>query len=435
MQDRRTLSALVLLFVVALAAPGWATTGATSKRVSVSSAGTEGNGGSGTRTGEAMSADGRFVAFDSFASNLVGSDSNGFEDVFVRGLSSHKTTLVSQSSSGVQGDNISFSPSISADGHVVAFQSLATNLIAGGTTGDQVFVRDLTSHKTTLVSVSSTGVQGNSDSLSPSISADGRFVAFASVATNLVAGGTTGEQVFIRDVVKQKTTLVSMNSLGVAGNAGSYRPSISGDGNSVAFSSSATDLVGNDTNGFDDVFVRNRTAHKTRRVSVSSAGAEANSGTYNSSISAGGRYVAMTSAASNLVANDSNGHADVFVRDRKTNRTKLVSLSSSGAQGNNGSFLVDPAITPDGRFVAFGSVATNLIGGGSTGEQVFVRDLASHRTTLISVSSSGVQGNNSSFDASITSDGRFVAFNSNATNLVPNDTAGYRDVFIRGPLH
>ncbi len=333
------------------------------------------------------------------------------------------------------GNAASFSPSISADGRFVAFASDATNLIAGSTTGEQVFVRDLVNHKTTLVSSSSSGTQGNSDSLSPSISADGRFVAFASNATNLIAGGTTGEQVFIRDVIKQKTALVSSSSSGVQGNASSFRPSISGDGRFVAFSSAATNLIANDTNGSDDVFVRNRRAHTTQRVSVSSAGAQGNGGTYNSSISAGGRYVAFTSQPSTLVSHDTTGFADIFVRDRKTDKTRLVSLSSSGAQGNNGSFLVDPAITPDGRFVAFGSIATNLIAGGTTGEQVFVRDLASHKTTLISVSSSGVQGNNSSFDASITSDGRFVAFNSNATNLVPNDSAGFRDVFVRGPLN
>jgi Tol biopolymer transport system component len=261
------------------------------------------------------------------------------------------------------------------------------------------------------------------------------IAAFRSSATNLVAGGTTNQQVFERDVKLGTTTLVSQSSTSVQGNGNSSRPSISGDGNSIAFSSDATNLVPGDSNANQDVFLRNQNAGTTVRVSVSSAGAQGNSGTYNSSISTGGRYIAMTTSASNLVPGDLNASSDIILRDRKTDKTKLVSLSNSGAQGNSGSFLVDPAITPNGQYITFTSVATNLVGGGTSNEQVFVRDMVNLKTKLISQSTAGVEGNSSSFDSSISADGRFVAFSSNATNLVGNDTLGYRDIFVRGPVH
>src|SRR5205085_11211334 len=139
---------------------------------------------------------------------------------------------------------------------------------------------------------------------------------------------------------------------------------------------------------------RDLRVHTTSLTSRTPPGPSGNSSSFTPSISAGGRFVAFASSASNLVAHDTNGFTDVFVRDRKRHTTRLVSLSSSGQQGNDGSFLVDPAITPDGRFVAFTSLASNLVAGGTSGEQVFLRDLSAHKTKLISQSSTGQQANN-----------------------------------------
>jgi Tol biopolymer transport system component len=200
-----------------------------------------------------ISADGKYVAFESFASNLVAGDINGADDIFVRDLESGTTVLVSTGSGG-QGNSYSSDPSISADGRYVAFDSLADNLVAGDTNGNQdVFVRDLVSGTTVLFSTGSTG-QGDSHSFAPSISADGRYVAFTSYATNLVAGDTNSDSgTFVRDLVSGTTVLVGTGIPGQVYNPFSY-PSISADGSFVSFTSLATNLVAGDTNGFADIF-------------------------------------------------------------------------------------------------------------------------------------------------------------------------------------
>ena len=316
----------------------------------------------------------------------------------------------------------------------MTFDSNASNLVAGDSNGfTDVFVRDRKLHKTYLVSVGPAGVQGNGNSADPSISADGRYVAFESDASNLVAGDSNGrEDVFVRDRKLHRTYRVSVGPAGAQGNNGSYSPSISADGRYVAFESDASNLVASDSNGYEDVFVRDLKLHKTYLVSVGPAGVQGNNFSDLPSISADGRYVAFESDASNLVAGDSNGYEDVFVRDRKLHKTYRVSVSSAGVQGNSAS--ESPAISADGRSVTFDSIASNLVPGDANGyEDVFVRDRKLHRTYLVSVSSAGVQGNSDSFVPSISADGRYVAFNSDASNLVAGDTNGYEDVFVRGP--
>ena len=435
MRVRHILPLLVMsLLITALLAPGTAAAAVKkTQRVSVSSAGVQGNGISGITT-LAVSANGRYVAFDSHATNLVSSDTSGHIDVFVRDRKLHKTYLVSVSSAGVPGNTDSYDPSISADGRYVAFDSAATNLAAGDTNGAyDVFVRDLKLHKTYLVSVSSAGVQGNADSYEPSISADGRYVAFISDAGNLVAGDTNGyADVFVRDRKLHKTTRVSVDSAGAQANGDSSGPSISADGRSVAFVSEASNLVPGDTNGSEDVFVRDRKLHKTTRVSVDSAGVQGASDSNGPSISADGRYVAFYSAAGNLVAGDTNATTDVFVRDRKLHKTTRVSVGPAGAQGNDSSY--DPSISADGRYVAYLSNAGNLVVGDTNGYiDVFLRDRKLHKTYRVSVDSGGAQANARSYLASISANGRYVAFGSDASNLVVGDSNAAEDVFVRGP--
>jgi Tol biopolymer transport system component len=405
------------------------------RRVDLSAHGAQSLGGaSGARTGEALSGNGRIVAFQSTATNLVADDTNRVSDIFVRALGNRTTRRVSVSDAGHQANGASTQPSLSQDGRFVAFASLATNLVAGGAShNQQIYIRDLKSRTTRLVSVSSSGKAGNGASASPSISADGRFVAFASQATNLVRGGSRGQQVFVHDLKTGDTKLVSASSAGHQANGDSFNPSIAADGRYVAFASTANNLSAHPS-PYENVFVRDLKAGTTTIASVTASGHQSNGNSNQPSISADGRFVAFASSASNLVKGDSNHVFDVFERDLLAKTTRRVSVSSSGRQANNQSFLVDPAITATGRFVTFTSKATNLIAGGSGGEQVFVRDVGARRTTLVSRGPTGQQGNNRSFDSSISADGAVVAFDSLATNLVTGDTNGLQDVFVRGPL-
>ncbi len=402
-------------------------------RVSVDSAGNEASAFSNRPS---ISADGRFVAFASAASELVPGDTNNNGDIFVRDLSTNTTTLVSVSSSGDRGNSNSFFPSISGDGRFVVFYSDATNLVPGDTNNQRdIFVRDLSTNTTTLVSVSSNGDRGNGSSSAdffsgPSISANGRFVAFASNASNLVPGDTNNApDIFVRDLSTNTTTGVSVSSSGDRGNRSSYSPSISADGRFVTFSSAATNLVPGDTNADNDIFVRDLLTNTTTLVSVSSNGARANGFSSLPSISANGRFVLFESDASNLVPGDTSNSNDIFVRDLSTNTTTLVSVSSSGERGNFPSQF--SSISADGRFVAFGSNAGNLVPGDTNNTtDVFVRDLLTNTTTRVWASSSGAQPNNVSSTPSISAEGRFVAFVSEASNLVPGDTNRVQDVFV-----
>jgi hypothetical protein len=284
------------------------------------------------------------VAFESPATNLVAGDTNASSDIFVRDRVSGTTERVSIDSNGVEGNSGSNNPSISANGRFVAFWSGASNLVAGDTNSSfDVFVHDRQSGTTERLSVDSVGLQGNDDSFSPSISADGRFAAFYSNATNLVAGDTNGQpDVFVRDRVNGTTELVSVATNGTAANSYSHYPAISADGRFVAFHSNASNLVLGDTNGAIDVFVHDRQLGTTERVSVDTYGAQANSlYSYSASISADGRFVAFWSDAWNLVANDTNGSWDVFVRDRGPLTPNTYCTSGTTSNGCSASIAAD----------------------------------------------------------------------------------------------
>jgi Tol biopolymer transport system component len=400
----------------------------TTERVSVDSLGVEGNDSSYSAS---ISADGRYVAFPSWADNLVPGDSNGSRDVFVHDRQTDVTERVSVSSLGVQGNGDSDYSSISANGRYVAFRSGANNLVPGDTKPWwDVFVHDRMTGATERVSVNSSGKQGNEDSCCPSISADGRYVAFHSEANNLVPGDTNGRgDVFAHDRQTGVTERVSVSSSGVQGNDWSSGHSISADGRYVAFHSEANNLVPGDTNGTLDVFVHDRMTGATDRVSVDSSGVEGNQRSDIPSISADGRYVAFASVADNLVPGDTNGRGDVFAHDRETGVTERVSVSSSGVEGNENSSR--PSISAGGRYVAFHSTVHILVPGDSNGSQdIFVHDRQTGVTERVSVSSSGVQGNDWSSDPSISADGRRVCFESDARNFVPGDTNISRDIFV-----
>jgi len=419
----------------AIADPG------TTERVSVDSAGREGPHDS---LDPAITADGRFVVFHSWA-NLAPGGTLGNSDVYVHDRQTGITERVSVDSAGTPGSHASLRAAISADGRYVAFDSYASNLVAGDTNGyNDVFVHDRQTGVTERVSVDSTGAQANHFSLSPGISADGRFVVFDSEASNLVLGDTNGcSDIFVHDRQTGVTERVSVDSTGTQSNGLSHGGVVSGDGRFIAFASYASNLVLGDTNGHRDIFVHDRQTGVTERVSVDSTGTQANHLSFPPGINADGRFVVFESYASNLVLGDTNGYADVFVHDRQTGVTERVSVDSSGNEGNNlSSTEGSRGVSGDGRFVAFHSQASNLVLGDTNicGDQncsdVFVHDRQTGVTERVSVDSAGNQGNRPSQEGAVSGDGRYVAFASEAWNLVPDDTNGTYDIFMhdRGEL-
>jgi len=379
-----------------------------------------------------ISRDGRFVAFQSGATNLVANDANGLNDVFVRDRTLGTTTLVSVSTGGAQGMGASLSPSISGDGRRVAFLSSAPNLVAGDTNGiDDVFVRDLIAGTTVRVNVDSFGVQANGQTLRPKLSYDGVRVVFASDATNLVVGDTNGRRdVFLHDLSTGVTERVSLGPGGVQANNYCETPSISGDGRYVAYASSATNLVAPpDLNGVLDVYVYEVLTQNTALVTLGVGGAPSNGSSFEPVLDFDGSHVAYFSVASNLVASDVNAKSDVFVSTAGGGATILVSVAPSGVQGDQPSSSC--AISDDGQIVVFDSYATNFTPGDTNGNRdVFVRDLGASTTICASLTLSGVPGSGIATGPAISGDGRDVLFHSSAGGFVAGDTHNSTDVFV-----
>jgi len=337
-------------------------------------------------TWPSISADGRYVTFGSLATNLVSDDTNNTYDVFVHDRQTGETTRVSVASDGSQANNGANVPSISADGRYVAFESNATNLVNGEPNNlRDIYVHDRQTGETTRVSVASDDSQADNGSSWPSISADGRYVVFLSNATNLVSGDTNNTyDIFVHDRQTGETTRVSVASDGSQAYNGSYWPSISADGRYVAFPSNATNLVSGDTNNQKDIFVHDRQTGETTRVSVASDGSQANNTSDHPTISADGRYVTFHSWATNLVGGDTNNKVDIFVHDRQTGETTRVSVASDGTQADTESYL--PSISADGRYVAFESFATNLVDNDTNNyPDIFVHDREAGDTTRVSI--------------------------------------------------
>ncbi|MBF0185877.1 MAG: DUF4347 domain-containing protein, partial [Magnetococcales bacterium] len=396
--------------------------------VSVDSSGNPGNTFSNYPS---VSADGRYVAFLSDSSNLVAGDANENSDIFLRDTKTGQTSIVSVDSTGNQGNGRSHSPAISADGRYVAFASNSSNLVAGDTNGaSDIFLRDVQNGQTSIISVDSSGSQSNGYSADLSISADGRFVVFTSSASNLVAGDTNGfYDIFLRDVQNGQTSIISVDSSGNHGNDNSlYFSSIAG-GRYVAFASDASNLVAGDTNGWADIFLHDTQTGQTSLISVDSLGNQSNSGSYGRTISSDGRYVVFSSYASNLVTGDTNGVSDIFLRDTQTDETSIISVGLTGNHGSNFSCI---SISADGKYIVFTSDASNLVAGDANGTyDIFLSDIKTGTLSIVSLDSSGNQGNAGSIASAINADGRYVVFESDASNLTAGDINGSRDVFLR----
>jgi len=411
-------------------------------RISVDSSGNQGNAPSDSPS---ISADGRYVVFESYASNLVISDTNNAWDVFVHDQRTGETRRISVSTNGEEGEAASAYPAISANGRYVAFESDVHsfgggNLYCGGlfVRCRDIFVHDLETGETRLASVADNEEFANGASTHAAISADGRYIAFQSSATNLVDDNDTNNvsDIFVRDMVLNTTRRVSVADDGAQPNGASLAPSISASGTVIAFHSAATNLISSavDTNNEYDVFVRELSTERTYLISVANNGSESIGSSTDPSISGDGRYVAFVSTAENLLngdpITDTNQTLDIFLRDRQLGHNILVSVASDGTQGND--FSRAPDISLDGCCIAFASLATNLIPNDTTTiyADIFVRDVRFNTTTRASESTEGQGGTYHNERPTISGDGRYIAFDSASTNLVPNDTNLQFDAFI-----
>lgn len=329
-------------------------------------------------------------------------------------------------------DRVFLGYGVSSDGRYIAFASRATNLATPATGGEaQCYLHDRTLGTTTLVSETAGGVRGDGDCSFPSVSNNGRYVAFLNASTNLVAGDTNGfSDVFVKDTTNGLMRRVNLGPGSVQADGGSTEPVISGNGILVAYQSSATNLVSGDTNGVDDVFFSRVPSVSTLRASVGAGGVEGDALSFNASTNTTGRYIAFSSSATNLVAGDTNGAPDVYVYDRSTATTTRVSNGDSGTEPNSSS--IQPFVSGGGRYIVFRSFASNIVANDTNNTwDFFVYDRSSGITTRESVSTTEVESDASNVRASLSSNGNIVVFSSGATNLVSGDGNGTRDIFIR----
>ena len=375
-------------------------------RASVAS---DGTGGDGNSSSIAVSVDGRYIAFASTSTNLVANDTNGLSDIFLHDSHTRTTRRVSVATDGSQANSASISPAISADGRYVVFASHASNLVTGDNNGSlDVFLHDSQTQLTSRLSLASDGGESDGSSFGPRINADGRYIVFHSTAANLVANDTNGVvDVFLYDTLMQTTSRISLANNGSEGNQDSTYPAISANGRYIAFVSVASNLVAGDDNGVHDVFLHDALTQSTVRVSLADDGTEADALSYDAEISASGRYIAFRSAASNLVSVDTDNITDAFLYDTQDSHVIRV------AQGTN-----RISVDAEGRYVVY-----------EIGGIIYVRNPSTGAKTVLSVNANGTPGDRNSYSPTISADGRYVIFESTATNFAPNDTSYTRDVF------
>jgi Tol biopolymer transport system component len=450
MTGSRQAAFLVLVASLLVASPAAEGAVDETELISIQSGDAGGLGADGVSFDPVLSADGRYVAFESNAANLSSEDNDAVRDVFLRDTQTGTITLVSRRSAaegGAGGNDVSEVSAISADGRYVAFSSDADNLSASDVNAHvNVFVRDTQTATTILVSRQSAadgGDGGDGQSAFASMSADGRYVAFGSSATNLAADDDNGEtDIFVRDLQTNATTLVSRRSA-LSGNGpandSSFNADISADGRYVAFESSADNLSSIDDNAVFNVFVRDLQTGSVRLVSRRSAGGPdggdgGNGHSRRPSLSADGRYVAFDSEADNLSDEDDNAVINVLVRDLELDTTTLGSRQSGAGAGADGESR-DAALSPDARLLAFESDADNLsTADNGNARDVFVRDLQTGAVALASrrsASDGGTGGDDDSGGAAFSGDGRYLGFHSGANNLSALDSDGVFDVFRR----
>ncbi|OCQ99171.1 hypothetical protein BCD67_08345 [Oscillatoriales cyanobacterium USR001] len=368
-----------------------------------------------------ISSNGRYVTFSSDANNLTNGDTNNEPDIYLRDTVNGTTTLISVTNSNVA-SGISWDSSISEDGQNIAFVSAANNIIPqDNNTIPDIFLRNSLNNKTTLISTGLGGTTASSFSFSPVVAGNGRYVIFGSNANNLVAGDNNNQiDIFLRDTLNNTTKIVSLAADNNQGNNASFSPAISANGQYAAFLSKANNLVPGDNNNEQDIFFRDILNSVTSLVSVATGNTTpGNAAARAFSMSSDGRYIVFGSESSNLVPGDNNGQQDIFLRDTSNSTTRLISISTGGTLGNNAS--ENPSISNDGRYIVFKSAANNLVAGDNNNQaDIFLRDTLSSTTTLLPLGSSNATGAPLSF--SISGDGKYVVFTNSS---IDND-----DIFL-----
>jgi len=400
---------------------------ATITKLSVAANG-ESNGAS---INTSISADGQIVVFESDASNLVANDLNNSTDIFVADVANNTIERISVGYDGSDANGPSTNPVISSNGRYVVFESFASNLVTGDSNSAiDIFVYDRMDGSTVRASVSSSGSQAASHSFNPSISADGQFVAFYSLASNLVSGDTNRAiDVFVHDTLSGITERVSVDAAGNQANMDSWQPRISANGMFVVFSSNANNLVSGDTNGAQDIILFDRQTRTPMLLSKTADGLPANGGSAYATVNADGSVVVYESDASNVIPNDNNNATDIFVFDKTRNSVNRVSQSLSGGDTDGPSY--QPAISEDGRFISFFTYATNLVASDfNQVEDVFVYDRQTGYMQLLTNTGDGLAANLPSFTPSLSADGRYVSLFSLASNLATPDTNNAEDIFL-----
>ena len=424
--------ALVVLGVLLIAAASSAAPAKT-KRLSVKSNGEEGPALSAGYIDD-LSDDGTVAVFFSL-SQITGADGNAFRDVYVRRVKTGKTVLVSAQNNGNAGNGDSTGPAISGNGHVVVFTSFADNLIPSDENGNQdVFVRNLITRKTERVSIATNGDVAGDVGSQPSLSRSGKYVAFETGSKLAGKDNNHAQDVYLRDRKTDKTELISQTSGGVDATDGdSIDPWVSNDGRFVAFSSAADDLVPNDGNTSIDIFVRDRMKDKTRRISLATDDQERSGVSQNPSMSGNGNLIAFGSTAP-FAATDGNVFADIYVRNVEKGTTTWISRNKDGDAADNNSYY--PSISPNGRMIGFYSYATDLTPPSPPMDYLpYVYDRLRSKMIMVDRSSAGDPGNGDGYVIGMSADGRFVLISSTSTELVGNDDNGVEDIFRRGPLY
>jgi VCBS repeat-containing protein len=383
-----------------------------------------------------FSPDGTHLLFWSRSSNLALGATSILSQLYLKDLTTGAVSVVSTDANGVEGNNDSLSPNnssqilmFSPDGTKVVFESAATNLIATGTYGhQQIFIKDLTTGATSIVSVDGGGNQGNANSMNFTFSPDGTQVAFDSAATNLISGGTTGNQVFVKNLTTSAVTLVSADSTGVPGNGTSSYPVFSPDGTQIAFVSTSNNLAAAGTNPHSQIYVKNLQSGAVALASADASGNEANNDSLYPMFSPDGSKLAFNSISTNLVPNVPSFNSEVYVKDLATGTITLVSADANGVPANSNSSQLG-SFSPDSTKIAFQSASINLVSGANGASQVYVKDLLTGTVTLVSASGAGAFGNGNSTMPTFSPNHLAVAFQSGAGNFgVTNFTS---QIFVR----
>ncbi|MET9913771.1 hypothetical protein ABZZ74_44730 [Streptomyces sp. NPDC006476] len=431
---RGALPVAALALVAVAAAPGPATgatgDGGTTVLVSVGLGGRPANGPSERAS---ISADGRLVVFTSHASNLVRGDRNDCTDVFLRDLDRGTTVRVDRGWDGTESDGCTgIDPIISADGRYAVYSADSTNLVRGVRDGrSHIYRTDLRTGATVLASAAADGTPGNGDSMRPTLSADGRYVAFATAATNLVPGTPSGTwDTVVRDMNSGKVVRTSAASDGTSGNAASDGTQISADGRYVTFFSNATNLVADDTNKKVDEFLHDTATGRTTRLSVSTAGVQSDQITIGGTISDDNRYVVLNSHATNLTADSpATGANHIYLQDLDDNTLQLIDKGADGVPAPGGTFWA--SISGDGKHIPMASAGGDLVPGDTNDvRDIFVADLPGPTLRRVSVGTDGQQADAASYFPDADQHADAVVFTSYATNLVAGDTNGRPDVFV-----